>query len=103
MKIKLSWKIFLFQYFLKKAFYSILFSFFLQNEMVTYFEAGQGTEFFQMWTEYLPENIRNQDTVAQKLEFYLNIYFAIYPIKHGTGVSFDCQHHTSTKCLLNML
>lgn len=40
--------------------------------------------------EHLPENIRNDDAVAQKLEFYLNVHFAIYPLKHGQNVSAKC-------------
>lgn len=51
--------------------------------MLDFYHEGKRTEYFDLWTEYLPENIRNNDTVAEKLEFYLNIFFAIYPIKQG--------------------
>ena len=55
--------------------------------MLQYFERGMFNEFFGMWEKHLPEKIRNSDSVAQKLEFYLNIFFAIYPITHNQAVS----------------
>ena len=50
------------------------------------FAAGNRNEFFQIWNANIDENVRNQDAVAQKLEFYLNIYFAIYPLKYNKKV-----------------
>ena len=50
-------------------------------------EDGDGKSFFRVWNRNLPENIRNNDSVAQKLEFYVNIFFAIYPLKYSKGVS----------------
>lgn len=36
-------------------------------------------EFFQLWDEHLSENIK-QDTISQRLEFKLNVYFAVYAL-----------------------
>lgn len=55
----------------------------IQNEMIQLFQYGNGDNFFSMWEEHLSDKIRNTDPVAQKLEFYLYIYFAIYPMQHA--------------------
>ena len=36
--------------------------------------------FFSKWQKYIPINIRFRDERANKLEFYLQIYFLIYNI-----------------------
>jgi hypothetical protein len=54
-----------------------------KNEMVQLFCHGQRKEFFRRWLQNIPANIVNNDTSAQKLEFELNIHFAIYPLKTG--------------------
>ena len=50
------------------------------------FTLGLRDDFFSQWVEKIPEKIRNEDSVAQKLEFYVHIYFAIYPLKYNTKV-----------------
>ena len=50
------------------------------------FTLGLRDDFFSQWVERIPEKIRNDDSVAQKLEFYVHIYFAIYPMKYHTKV-----------------
>lgn len=57
-----------------------------QNELLEKFKSGNAVDFFAIWEKYLPAKIRNDDAVAQKLEFYLNIYFAIYPLKNNQQV-----------------
>ena len=64
----------------------------IQSEMLQLFQNGHADEFFAVWDQFLPSKIRNEDAVAQKLEFYLNIYFAIYPLKHNQKVSFTKLH-----------
>ena len=54
--------------------------------MLRFFDKGKCSDFFKLWHANLSESIKNEDPVAQKLEFYLNIYFAIYPLKYGTEV-----------------
>ncbi|ESO95759.1 hypothetical protein LOTGIDRAFT_214855 [Lottia gigantea] len=58
-----------------------------QQQLMKYFEEGNGDDYFELWNEELPPRIKNDDQVAQKLEFYANIYFAIYPIKMGDSQS----------------
>ncbi|GFO05722.1 lish domain-containing protein armc9, partial [Plakobranchus ocellatus] len=55
----------------------------VQSQMLEFYHEGKGDLFFKLWNEYLPPNIKDEDSVSQKLEFYLNIYFAIYPIKYN--------------------
>ena len=52
------------------------------------FHNGKAKKCFDLWHENLPKTLRDTDSVAQKLEFYLNIYFAIYPLKFGKGQVF---------------
>ena len=66
----------------KKRFYIIQFMVF-QSQMLELYHEGKGDLFFKLWKEYLPPAVRDSDSVAQKLEFYLNIYFAIYPVKYN--------------------
>lgn len=49
------------------------------------FHNGKRKKFFDVWSSSLPKTIRDNDSVAQKIEFYLNIYFAIYPLKFAKG------------------
>ncbi|XP_072030947.1 lisH domain-containing protein ARMC9-like isoform X2 [Amphiura filiformis] len=54
----------------------------LQLDLLSSFKVGAKKEFFILWDENVPESVRQNDPVCKKLEFYLNIYFAIYPIKY---------------------
>lgn len=56
-----------------------------QNELLVLFHNGKRKTFFDLWKESLPKTVHDNDSVAQKIEFYLNIYFAIYPLKFGKG------------------
>jgi len=53
--------------------------------MLELFHNGKRKKFFELWNEHLPPTVKDTDSVAQKIAFYLNIYFAIYPIKFGKG------------------
>ncbi|XP_005104437.1 lisH domain-containing protein ARMC9 [Aplysia californica] len=55
----------------------------VQNQMMEFYHEGKGDLFLKLWNEYLPTSVRDSDSVAQKLEFYVNIYFAIYPVKYS--------------------
>ncbi|XP_074654207.1 lisH domain-containing protein ARMC9-like isoform X2 [Tubulanus polymorphus] len=60
-----------------------------QNELIRCYQYGLRTDFFKLWDKSLPQKIRNEDPVAMKLEFYLNIYFATYAVRQGSEVSND--------------
>ena len=57
------------------------------------FKVGSRKEFFLLWDSNIPESVKSNDPVCKKLEFYLNIYFAIYPIKYQlmTGKKVSCS------------
>ncbi|RUS90213.1 hypothetical protein EGW08_001994 [Elysia chlorotica] len=55
----------------------------VQSQIMEFYHEGKGDLFFKLWNDYLPPNVKDEDSVAQKLEFYLNIYFAVYPIRYN--------------------
>jgi len=50
------------------------------NLLLNNFLQGNRNGFMEIWLKILPETTRQVDTIAQNLEFNLNVYFAIYPI-----------------------
>ncbi|KAJ1064998.1 hypothetical protein K5549_005807 [Capra hircus] len=56
-----------------------------QRDLLAAFDSGDQKVFFRLWEEHIPRPIRDGDSLAQKLEFYLHIHFAIYLLKHSAG------------------
>ena len=54
--------------------------------MTAAFDDGRCTDFFRMWTKYIPDTTQETDHACQKLVFKINIFFAVYPITHGNQV-----------------
>uniref|UniRef100_A0A1I8H2E9 LisH domain-containing protein ARMC9 n=1 Tax=Macrostomum lignano TaxID=282301 RepID=A0A1I8H2E9_9PLAT len=72
-----------------------------QKTMLRHFHKGEREAFFQLWEQQLSHKLRQVDSVAQKLEFYLHIYFATYSVRHegitdDEAVS-DFRHFLETK------
>ncbi|CAO2625260.1 LisH domain-containing protein ARMC9 [Lemmus lemmus] len=57
----------------------------IQKDLVAAFDNGDQKLFFDLWEGHVPSSIRDTDSLAQKLEFYLHIHFAIYPLKYSGG------------------
>lgn len=57
----------------------------LQKDLLAALEDGDRKTFFETWNEHVPLETRINDPLAQKLEFYLHIHFAIFPLKHNVG------------------
>ncbi|XP_064186102.1 lisH domain-containing protein ARMC9 isoform X1 [Anguilla rostrata] len=57
----------------------------IQKDLFSSFEDGDCKVFFELWNGNIPSDVRDFDPVAQKLEFYLHIHFAIYPLKYSAG------------------
>ncbi|XP_005361822.2 lisH domain-containing protein ARMC9 isoform X2 [Microtus ochrogaster] len=57
----------------------------IQKDLVAAFDSGDQKLFFDLWEGHVPSSIRDTDSLAQKLEFYLHIHFAIYPLKYSGG------------------
>lgn len=49
------------------------------SHMLNAFDLGKREHFFISWNRFAPIHLRTNDLKCQKLEFYLHIYFAIYP------------------------
>uniref|UniRef100_A0A8C5LGZ3 LisH domain-containing protein ARMC9 n=1 Tax=Jaculus jaculus TaxID=51337 RepID=A0A8C5LGZ3_JACJA len=57
----------------------------IQKDLVAAFDNGDQKAFFDLWKEHVPSSIRDSDSLAQKLEFYLHIHFAVYLLKFSAG------------------
>ncbi|XP_053896331.1 lisH domain-containing protein ARMC9 isoform X4 [Malaclemys terrapin pileata] len=57
----------------------------IQKDLLTAFEDGDQKVFFELWEEHISSSLRDNEPLAQKLEFYLHIHFAIYLLKHSLG------------------
>ncbi|XP_060797130.1 lisH domain-containing protein ARMC9 isoform X2 [Neoarius graeffei] len=57
----------------------------VQKDLLSSFDDGDMKAFFDLWTENVPEHVRDSDPAVQNLEFYLYIHFAIYPLKNAVG------------------
>lgn len=56
----------------------------LQNNILLEFDAGQYDTFWKLWEDHVPRDIRTKDYTCQRLEFYIQIHFAVYPIRIST-------------------
>lgn len=52
----------------------------LYVQALSAFDRGEGEELFTLWESYVPPLVRKRDRTCAKLEFYLHIYFAVYPL-----------------------
>ncbi|CAB1314356.1 unnamed protein product, partial [Coregonus sp. 'balchen'] len=57
----------------------------IQKDLLSSFDDGDFKVFFELWTEYVPSEVRDCDPHAQKLEFYLHVHFTIFPLKIHLG------------------
>jgi hypothetical protein len=51
--------------------------------MGTAFNGGKRDQFFKLWNRFVPYVLRQNDLGCQRLEFYLHIYFTVYPAFMG--------------------
>ena len=52
----------------------------VKSRMLKALDQGDRDEFLKLWENFVPPLVRRTDRSAQKLEFYLHIFFAIYPL-----------------------
>ena len=48
--------------------------------LIKYFDSGNKIEFFKQWKRVIPNHMKLIEPTLCKLDFYLEIYFALYPI-----------------------
>ncbi|RKO83788.1 hypothetical protein BDK51DRAFT_51236, partial [Blyttiomyces helicus] len=56
-----------------------------ESRFLLSFRDGDRESFFAAWDERFPPAVRKSDTLYQKLEFTLNIYFCVFPIHPGVA------------------
>lgn len=52
----------------------------VKAKMLKALDAGNRDEVMQLWQNFVPPLVRHTETAAKKLEFYLNIFFAVYAV-----------------------
>ncbi|XP_068174887.1 lisH domain-containing protein ARMC9 isoform X2 [Antennarius striatus] len=57
----------------------------IQEDLLSSFDDGDQKVFFELWTNNIPFEVKDTDSEAQSLEFYLHIHFTIYPLRRHTG------------------
>ncbi|XP_058617321.1 lisH domain-containing protein ARMC9 isoform X2 [Onychostoma macrolepis] len=57
----------------------------IHEDFLSSFNDGDYKVFSELWAKTIPPEIQDFDPVAQKLEFYLQIHFTIYPLKSSVG------------------
>jgi len=55
--------------------------------MLEMYDRGRRKHFFDLWLENFQQSVHGGDLNVEQLEFYLNVYFAIYARKHQIDVS----------------
>lgn len=55
------------------------------SHMLNSFDLGKREHFFISWNRFVPLQLRGGDLKCQKLEFYLHIFFAVYPALQGSN------------------
>lgn len=53
----------------------------IQKDLLSSFDDGDYKVFFELWANYISTEVKDSDTHAQSLEFYLYIHFTIYPLR----------------------
>lgn len=70
----------------------------LLQSFVRSFDSGQKDEFFRLWSIYVPWDLLQRDGLPQRLEFYLQIHFAVFPYRRvapAAGIPPEAAAHMS--------
>jgi len=52
----------------------------LSEQLDNYFSSGKKLEFFTIWNRMIPSHVKLKESSIEKVEFFIQIYFAIYPL-----------------------
>ena len=72
-------------------FYSITYKDISDSSLLNYFESGNKTEFFKQWRRLIPNHMKLIEPTLCKLDFYLEIYFALFPIMGNKPINQKAQ------------
>ena len=61
------------------------------TSLLKYFESGNKIEFFKQWKRLIPNHMKLIEPTLCKLDFYLEIYFALFPIMGNKQISQKAQ------------
>lgn len=50
-------------------------------------DAGRAAQFFALWARGVPAHVRHQSLDAHRVEFYLRVYFAVFPTHPGVSAA----------------
>ena len=64
----------------QKNYYKAAFLDITDTNLIKIFSLGRKNDFFKLWNRIIPNHIRLREPPIQKIEFYIQIYFAIYPL-----------------------
>ncbi|XP_038673122.1 lisH domain-containing protein ARMC9 isoform X1 [Scyliorhinus canicula] len=56
---------------------------YIQEDLLQAFEDGNRKVFFKLWEQHISPQVREDEQLPQKLEFYLHVHFAIFPLKNS--------------------
>ena len=63
-----------------EKYYSMSFKEINDSILINSFNTGNKIEFFQQWNRMIPNHMKLNEPAINRLDFFLEIYFAIYPI-----------------------
>ncbi len=64
----------------QKTYYKGSFLDLTESNLLKTFSLGRKIDFFKIWNRIIPNHIRLREPPIQKIEFYIQVYFAIYPL-----------------------
>ena len=75
----------------------------VKSKMLKALDGGDHAEFVKLWENFVPPLVRRTDRSAQKLEFYLQIYFSIYPLHPSNPKQHPAAIHDSMRVFKSYL
>ena len=73
-------------------FYSSNYKDISDSSLLNFFESGNKTEFFKQWKRLIPNHMKLIEPALCKLDFYLEIYFALFPIMGNKPINQKAQN-----------
>ena len=73
-------------------FYSTVYKDTSDSSLINYFDSGNKTEFFKQWKRLIPNHMKLIEPTLCKLDFYLEIYFALFPIMGNKPINQKAQN-----------
>ena len=73
-------------------FYSTTYKDISDTSLLKYFESGNKNEFFKQWKRLIPNHMKLIEPTLCKLDFYLEIYFALFPIMGNKPINQKAQN-----------